>query len=53
MKESPNDINRTPFFSQYRQIVEKYKDVNKLVAELKSEAMKPRHWKDLMVKLYL
>jgi dynein heavy chain 1, cytosolic len=31
----------------------KYIDINKEIGELKSEAMKPRHWKDLLGKLGL
>ena len=53
MKEAPSNVNGTPFFTAYRQIIENYKNVNKLVAELKSEAMKARHWKDLLQKLHL
>ncbi len=32
-------------------IINNYRKVNTTIGELKSEAMKPRHWKDLLAKL--
>ena len=53
MKEAPPVVKGPMFFDEFRKIIENYKKVNNLVGELKSEAMKHRHWRDLMQKLHL
>ena len=53
MKEAPAVVKGPMFFDEFRKIIENYKKVNNLVGELKSEAMKHRHWRDLMQKLHL
>jgi dynein heavy chain 1 len=51
MKEIPNGPRGRPPFEDYKKIIEDYKKMNITMGELKSEAMKPRHWKDLLHKL--
>lgn len=38
-------------FDQYKKVLTNYRKVNLTLTELKSEAMKPRHWKDLLQRL--
>ena len=51
MMEFPNRLRQYEVFEQYKKIVTNYKKVNVTLGDLKSEAMKPRHWKDLLRKL--
>jgi dynein heavy chain 1 len=37
-----------PVFSEYQSLMTKYIKMNKVIGELKSEAMKQRHWKELL-----
>lgn len=48
MNEFPNRLRQYEVFDQYKKIIANYKKVNMTLSELKSEAMKPRHWKDLL-----
>lgn len=48
-----NRSRQLPVFTEYQALMTKYIKMNKVIGELKSEAMKPRHWKDLLVKLGL
>lgn len=38
-------------YEQFLESVKKYRKVNDTMAELRSDAMKPRHWKDLQTRL--
>ena len=51
MMEFPNRLRQYEVFEQYKKIITNYRKVNLTLGELKSEAMKPRHWKDLLQKL--
>ncbi len=53
MKQVGRKITQYQVFEEYVKIIKKYKKVNEIVGELKTEAMKLRHWKDLMQKLHL
>ena len=51
MQEFPNRLRQYEVFEAYKKIITNYRKTNLTISELKSEAMKPRHWKDLMTKL--
>ena len=51
MQDFPNKIRQYEVFEQYKKIIQNYRKVNLTLSELKSEAMKPRHWKDMLMKL--
>lgn len=51
MQEFPNKIRQYEVFEQYKKIITNYRKVNLTLSDLKTEAMKPRHWKDLLQKL--
>ena len=51
MDEFPNRLRAHQVYDDYKSQLQKYKKVNALFVELKSEAMKPRHWKNLLTKL--
>ena len=51
MAEFPNRLRQYEVFEQYKKIITNYKKVNGTLGELKSEAMKPRHWKELLKRL--
>lgn len=40
-------------FTEYQNLMVRYIKMNRVIGELKSEAMKQRHWKDLLQKLAL
>lgn len=47
----PNRLRSHSVYDEYKAKIQKYRKVNALYLELKSEAMKPRHWKSLLSKL--
>ena len=51
MMEFPNRLRQYEVFEQYKKIVNNYRKVNLTFGELRSEAMKPRHWKELLKRL--
>lgn len=51
MNEFPNKLRSHNVYDEYKANLMKYRKVNTTLQELRSEAMKPRHWKVLMRKL--
>ena len=51
MNDFPNRLRSHNVYDEYKAMLQKYRKVNGLFLELKSEAMKPRHWKQLLSKL--
>jgi dynein heavy chain 1 len=51
MNDFPNRLRSHNVYDEYKSQLQKYRKVNNLFLELKSEAMKPRHWKQLLSKL--
>lgn len=51
MNAFPNRLRSHNVYDEYKQQLQKYRKVNNIFLELKSEAMKPRHWKQLLTKL--
>ena len=48
MNDFPNRLRSHNVYDEYKSQLQKYRKVNHLFLELKSEAMKPRHWKKLL-----
>jgi len=48
MKELPSRLRQYASFEYVRKMLQSYGKVNVLVTELKSDALKERHWKQLM-----
>jgi len=51
MNEFPNRLRSHNVYDEYKALIKKYKKVNDIFQELKSDAMKPRHWRMLLSKL--
>ena len=51
MNDFPNRLRSHTVYDEYKSQLQKYRKVNAVFLELKSEAMKPRHWKQLLTKL--
>ncbi len=51
MKGFSNKMRQYEVYEQYLKIINNYRKVNLTIGELKSDAMKSRHWKDLLAKL--
>lgn len=45
MNDFPNRLRSHNVYDEYKALLQKYRKVNGLYLELKSEAMKARHWK--------
>jgi dynein heavy chain 1 len=45
MQEFPNRVRQYQVYDEYKSMIQKYKKVNGIYQELKSEAMKQKHWK--------
>ena len=48
LKEMPSQIRQYSSFDHVKQLFQSYTEVNVLIVELKSEALKERHWSQLM-----
>lgn len=51
MNNFPNRLRSHSVYDDYKSLLNKYRKVNGMFMELKSEAMKPRHWQVLLQKL--
>ena len=51
LKELPNSFKQYASFEHVRSLLKMYSKVNASIVELKSEAIKERHWRMLMRKL--
>jgi dynein heavy chain 1 len=51
MNNFPNRLRSHNVYDEYKALLMKYRKVNNIFLELKSEAMKDRHWKQLLQKL--
>jgi len=45
MNDFPNRLRSHNVYDEYKSNLQKYRKANAMFLELKSEAMKPRHWK--------
>lgn len=53
MKDFDNRLRQYPLYDEYMKKIENYKKANTVLGELKSDAMKPRHWNTLRQKLHI
>ena len=51
MKDFPNKIRSYQVYEAYLTHLKNYKKVNDIFNELRNDAMKPKHWKELLQKL--
>jgi hypothetical protein len=51
MREFPNRMRSYEIYETYMSHLKAYKKVNDILAELRSDAMKPKHWKEMLSKL--
>lgn len=51
MNEFPNRLRSHNVYDEYKALIQKYRKVNGIFQELKSEAMKSRHWRTLLNQL--
>jgi dynein heavy chain 1 len=51
MREFPNRMRSYEIYETYMGHLKAYKKVNDILAELRSDAMKPKHWKEMLSKL--
>jgi dynein heavy chain 1 len=51
MNEFPNRLRQYQAFEEMKLLITKYRKMNITIVELRSDAMKPRHWKALLSKL--
>lgn len=53
LKDLPARLRTYPSYEHVKSVITSYTKVNMLVIELKSEAVKERHWKQLMRRLHV
>ena len=53
MDEFPNRLRQYEAYDSIKQKLQRYIKMNNIIRDLRSEAMKPRHWKVLLGKLRL
>ena len=51
MNQLPNRLRSHSVYDEFKDQLMSYRKTNALFLDLKSEAMKPRHWKTLLSKL--
>ncbi|XP_008487337.1 dynein heavy chain, cytoplasmic-like, partial [Diaphorina citri] len=51
LKELPSRLRQYASYDHVKQLLQNYTKVNMMIIELKSDAFKERHWKQLMKKL--
>ncbi len=51
LKEMPNRLRQYDSYNHVKKLLQDYLKANSLVVELKSEALKERHWKNLMKRM--
>lgn len=51
MREFPNRMRSYQIYECYTEFLKNYKKVNDILNDLRTDAMKPKHWKDLLAKL--
>jgi dynein heavy chain 1 len=51
LREFPNRMRSYQIYECYTDFLKSYKKVNDVLADLRNDAMKPKHWKDLLSKL--
>lgn len=51
MKDFPNKMRSYQVYEAYLTQIKNYKKVNDIFNELRNDAMKPKHWKELLQKL--
>lgn len=51
MMEVPNKIRTYEPYEKMRQRLKDYARMNKIIDNLKTEAMKPRHWQNILKKM--
>lgn len=48
LRELPNKMRSYPAYDAYEQQLKNYKKVNDIVSDMKNDAMKPKHWKEVL-----
>ena len=51
MREFPNKMRTYQIYEAYVEQLKNYKKVNDILMDLRNDAMKPKHWKELLSKL--
>ena len=51
MREFPNKMRTYQIYEAYVEQLKNYKKVNDIMMDLRNDAMKPKHWKELLSKL--
>jgi dynein heavy chain 1 len=51
MKDMPNRLRQYESYNHVKRVIQDYLKANLLIVELKSEALKERHWKQLMKRM--
>ena len=51
MREFPNRMRSYQIYETYMTHLKNYKKVNDILMELRSDAMKTKHWRELLIKL--
>lgn len=51
MRDFPNKMRTYQIYETYIEQLKNYKKVNDILMDLRNDAMKPKHWKELLSKL--
>lgn len=51
LREFPNRMRSYQIYEVYTEFLKAYKKVNDILSDLRNDAMKPKHWKELLAKL--
>ena len=51
LREFPNYMRSYQVYEAYTEQLKNYKKVNDILSDLRTDSMKPKHWKDLLAKL--
>jgi hypothetical protein len=53
MRELPTRMRSYQIYEVYTNHLKNYKKFNEILMDLRNDAMKPKHWKDLLSKLHI
>ena len=51
LREFPNYMRSYQVYEAYTEQLKNYKKVNDILSDLRTDSMKPKHWKDLLAKM--
>lgn len=51
LREFPNRMRSYQIYEVYTEFLKNYKKFNDILSDLRNDAMKPKHWKELLSKL--